>query len=355
MSEPAPGDLLRRAGALAGRWQGDGFHVENYLSGRSARMSGAVVDLLDMLEQPVGFADLCDKLAHVPGVKSLIGKLVAADIVVVCGGAADVLDRQVATAWVWDPSARHFHFHTSRTRFTEDLAAEDLALKERAKAHPPPSPFLSREGERAELPDAFSGRQGEFWDVLRRRRTHRVFGPGAVELADLATVLGATWGATSVVTDPEVGSHLLKTSPSGGARHPTEVYVVARSIGGLAPGVYHYGPGEHALTLVRQGDHTEEIVEVCGRQPWIGQAAAVFVMTAVMGRSSWKYPQAHAYRVLMMDAGHLGQTFHLVVTALGLAPFTSAAIHTRDAQELLGIDGVTEFPVYTAALGSLPD
>jgi nitroreductase len=48
-------------------------------------------------------------------------------------------------------------------------------------------------------------------------------------------------------------------------------------------------------------------------------------MTAILERTMWKYALSHAYRVIFLDAGHLGQTFHLVCTKLGLAPFTTAA------------------------------
>lgn len=53
-------------------------------------------------------------------------------------------------------------------------------------------------------------------------------------------------------------------------------------------------------------------------------------MTAVVERSAWNYPNVHAYRVPHLDAGRLGQTFHLVCTELGLGPFTFA---TRNARE----------------------
>src|SRR5512133_1785509 len=90
---------------------------------------------------------------------------------------------------------------------------------------------------------------------------------------------------------------------------------------------------------------------MCAHQCWVRAAAAVFILTARIDRTIWKYTHAHAYRVLLLDAGHLGQTFHLVCTALGLAPFTSAAMHDEVIERELGLDGVVEVPVYAAALG----
>lgn len=92
-------------------------------------------------------------------------------------------------------------------------------------------------------------------------------------------------------------------------------------------------------------------MRLCANQVWTRDAAAVCFMTAVVGRSMWKYKQAQAYRVLQLDAGHLGQTFHLVCTALGLAPFTTAATDEPEIERELGIDGVNELAVYAAAFG----
>jgi nitroreductase len=63
---------------------------------------------------------------------------------------------------------------------------------------------------------------------------------------------------------------------------------------------------------------------------------------------------ARAYRAILLEAGHLGQTFHLVATALGLGPFTSIAFHDSRLESLLGVDGIDEAALYLAAAG-VPD
>ena len=44
---------------------------------------------------------------------------------------------------------------------------------------------------------------------------------------------------------------------------------------------------------------------------FVRNAAALFLMTAVFRRTMWKYHLARAYRVVLLDAGHLCQTFCL--------------------------------------------
>jgi SagB-type dehydrogenase family enzyme len=74
-------------------------------------------------------------------------------------------------------------------------------------------------------------------------------------------------------------------------------------------------------------------------------------MTAVFERTMWKYPKGRAYRVVLLDAGHLCQTFCLVATWLGLAPFCTAALSDKLIEKDLQIDGINESVLYVAGVG----
>jgi SagB-type dehydrogenase family enzyme len=74
-------------------------------------------------------------------------------------------------------------------------------------------------------------------------------------------------------------------------------------------------------------------------------------MSAVFARTMWKYPSSRAYRSILIDAGHLGQTFCLVATAIGLAPFCTMAFREADLDPVLKIDGVNESAVYIVGVG----
>jgi SagB-type dehydrogenase family enzyme len=164
-------------------------------------------------------------------------------------------------------------------------------------------------------------------------------------------VVQSVWGMTRKAHDSVLGPYILKTTPSGGARHPIEVYPVVLNVRGVSPGVYHYSVAKSRLTLLKPGRFASQVVQACAEQHWVKNAAFVCFMTAVLKRTMWKYRSDHAYRVLWLDAGHLGQTFHLVCTQLGLGPFTSAAFHTAPVETLLGIDGIGEIALYVAAAG----
>jgi SagB-type dehydrogenase family enzyme len=152
---------------------------------------------------------------------------------------------------------------------------------------------------------------------------------------------------------PYVGPHALKTSPSGGARHSIEVYVLARKVAGLVPGLYHYQPDAHRLARIgRRG--ARQVTEYIPGQHWYKGAGAVFLMTTVFDRVQWRYPHARAYRAILAEAGHLCQTFCLVATWLGLAPFCTMGLSDRRIESDLEIDGVSESIIYAAGVGSRP-
>jgi SagB-type dehydrogenase family enzyme len=83
----------------------------------------------------------------------------------------------------------------------------------------------------------------------------------------------------------------------------------------------------------------------------VKNAAALFLMTAVFPRTMWKYQHVRAYRVVLLDAGHLCQTFCLAATWLGLAPFCTAALKDTLIEKDLEIDGIRESVLYVAGVG----
>src|SRR5262249_35015159 len=186
------------------------------------------------------------------------------------------------------------------------------------------------------------------------RRTHRRFASRTISLNHLSTILYYTWGVTGFIRSSTLGDLPLKTSPSAGARHPIEVYVVNLRVRGLAPGIYHYATRNHSLEQLSLGHFDKRAVRYCADQSWVRGAAALFLMTASFPRVMWKYHSARAYRTVLLDAGHVCQTFCLVSTWLGLAPFCTMALNDSLVEQDLGLDGITESVLYVSGVGVLP-
>jgi SagB-type dehydrogenase family enzyme len=279
-----------------------------------------------------------------------VGTLVEHTLLLREGSPEAERDERLASEWRhWLPQAS-FHFSTRDAPFASPRQWRKMARGLFAESPQPPI-FKADPGKRrTPLPPPAAGGRG-FLDTLLARRTSREFSGEAVALDRISALLKYTWGTTGDLQSPNFGRLLLKTSPSGGARHPGEVYLAAFDVAGLAPGLYHYDVRDHALAELRRGQLRDRLEELAVGQRHVGRAAAVFVMTALWPRSMWKYRTPRAYRVVTLDAGHLGQTFCLVATWLGLAPFTTAALRDSGIEELLGIDGITESVLYLAGVG----
>ncbi len=249
----------------------------------------------------------------------------------------------------WHPLAALYHF-MSRERNLPPVDLEALAKNARSDAEalvkkhgPPPEPFhrVSGAGPSVELP--LMDKNGAFYEALTHRRTVRAFdSTRSMTFQDLATLLQYTFGCQGYVDLAPQTVMVHKTSPSGGSLHPIEAYPLILNVEGVPTGLYHYNIHDHALVPLRQFDHAEAVklaTDFAHGQLYAGSAHALIVMTARFFRNYWKYRRrSRTYGVILMDAGHLSQTFYLVAAELGLGAFYSASVDGPRIEEELGIE-----------------
>ncbi|MEO7132789.1 MAG: SagB family peptide dehydrogenase [Vicinamibacterales bacterium] len=253
----------------------------------------------------------------------------------------------------WSPEAAFFHFSTKNGMFPEDLGRRDRELVAKAAHDPQPAPTKHVDGPRHRLPNRPLVSL-ELQASLNERRTWRRFSDQAVPCAALGTVLAQTFGVSRRAAVAGQGPVILRRSPSGGSRHPIEAYLLAWNVDGLKAGAYHYDSETLELVDLGRSISSNDIAPLLAHQTYFRRAGAVVVMCPVFARTMWRYGHSRAYRTVLLDAGHLGQTFCLVATALGLAPFTTMAFSESGLEQLLGLDGVRECPIYVAGVG-MPD
>jgi SagB-type dehydrogenase family enzyme len=156
--------------------------------------------------------------------------------------------------------------------------------------------------------------------VLERRRSIREYALRPLPLETLGRLLHASYGVRGRrrLPDPGAGGY-ERPAPSAGGLYPIELYVAAQRVEGLDDGVHHYDARSHELERVRPGLFHETLVELTMGQDMIRAANLVFILTAVVARTTYKYGQ-RGYRYVLLDAGHLGENLYLTATALGLGP-----------------------------------
>ncbi len=198
-----------------------------------------------------------------------------------------------------------------------------------------------------------------------------------VPLATFSQLMSRVFGARGTGHPADGFDVFKRTSPSGGALHPTECWLIVQRVEGIAPGLYRYRIDNHALEPVTPGIAPPQPGDV-GTQPlgdaeprvWTTEELRAFARISVAGqeffadapvlcalaprfhRNFWKYRNhSKAYRVTVLDAGHLSQTLQLCATQAGLGPFVTGAINEIDIERAYGLTGYLESPMVVCGFG----
>jgi SagB-type dehydrogenase family enzyme len=347
---------LRRSRFVVSYWRDERLVFHNFLTQRQISANPLTTIILDFFTRWRSLADLYTALPqYAPASLRHAARLLVQHSMLERNDRPPIVRAQELEKWShWNPAAGFFHLSTKDFPFGNDLEAEFRGLVRKSKTQPILLPVKHYRGV-PEIKLEAAGADSEFPGVLLSRRTWRKFSSRPVDLRALGGVLGLTYGIQKWVPLRKIGKIALKTSPSGGALHPVECYVMARNVSGLKRGIYHYEAASHALQLLRQGASSRAIVKLLADQSWYGGAAFVVFMTGVFARTQWKYDYARAYRAVLMEAGHLCQTFCLTATWLGLAPFCTIAFADSGIEELLRLDGISESVLYVAGAGTRPE
>lgn len=280
-----------------------------------------------------------------------------ADVGLLCRSAADgsFADAEPAasiaadTTWGgrWGPPAWYFHY---ATRIVSPAAAGDLAA---LTADNLAVPLLKRypRAPQVRLPDPAPLPAVAFQQILTGRRTVREFADKPVTTQHLSQLLWYAHAPQQLLDVPPFGLLPRRAWANGGARSELELYVSVACACGLAAGLYHYQPAGHRLERLGPALSGDRMLGLSCRQPMCASAPVTVFVTAVPGRCSIKYRGPRALRVIYSDAGCLAQVFEMTASALGLGAYITAAFQDVDAEQAIGVDGVTETMVLILGAG----
>jgi hypothetical protein len=167
----------------------------------------------------------------------------------------------------------------------------------------------------------------------------QVTGDAVLDVAQLARLLHLSAGVVRTTLSKSGQQVLFRAAGSAGARFPLEVYaVVPPGTADVPPGVHAYAPVEHALVQV-------------GPPPAGGTPA--LVVTGVPWRTGWRYRE-RGYRHIFWDAGTLVSQQLALAASAGLQARLYSVFPDLEVRDLVGADGIAEFPVAVVALGDTP-
>jgi SagB-type dehydrogenase family enzyme len=284
--------------------------------------------------------------------KDEINGLISVGLLLEEGSDAAAREAMYCQSWELGAAAGFMHFNIMDNHYV-DLAESVRGQKERALADPSPPLFWVNDKNALTLPKPGTNGTADLFDTMAHRRTRREVETVPITLAEISDCLFAGLGITGFV-ETEVATLPLKMTPSGGARNPYEAFVMVRNVEGLDAGFYHYSAIDHSLERV-QTNHNYTAVELLNNQDWAENMPAVIFLVAVLRRTTWKYRDTNAYRVVLIEAGHVAQNMMLACTQHGLTACPTAALSHSKISSALGLTNLTNTPVYALAIGHPAD
>jgi len=315
--------------------------------------------LVTTLVQPVDPAALAVATGLSPGVVGdMLSFLVAAGVVLVASPTGTFAEDYDADLRTWTQHELQFHAG-SRHRTRTDPDHGDLWAGPPAVTRPLPG------GRRFRLrrPDLDAVRRADppLSELLETAGDVPRLGVGVPTVVQLGELLYRAAGIRSVGPAPVApgvapayeSSQRPYSSLAG--LYELELFVTVDRCTGLARGIYHYDPLDHALTLVEETEDRVDGLLDAGR---LGagsprRPALLMSIAARIGRVSWIFPGG-AYAVALQHCGSFQETLRLVASAMGLAAY-AVRIEAHGVDDLLGLRWPAEVGLGECLIDLLPD
>ncbi|MGC8567481.1 MAG: SagB family peptide dehydrogenase [Caldisphaera sp.] len=165
-----------------------------------------------------------------------------------------------------------------------------------------------------------------------------------INLETLSALLGFSCGVIKIGREPNL---FRRTYPSAGRRYPLEVYLIIKIDGGR--NIFHYNVLEHKLEMLNSISD-KELLNALTEKEQINSPLLI-VITGVFLRSYVKYGD-NAYRLILIEAGHLGQNLSLVGEALNLDVCPLRGFIEGKLNKIIKVDGYFESSLYMFSFGA---
>jgi len=194
----------------------------------------------------------------------------------------------------------------------------------------------------------------EFDEVLGRRATVRCFHNLPVARADLGRILHHTLGFVEhrELSDGEGGAEDFskrRSSPSAGGLNATEGYVYVANVEGVEPGIYYYDPHRHQLHWRNQLGPA--LGDLLSGQHFSNNIPVGLFLTSRFDKLWWKYEHSRAYRMALIEIGHVAQVFQLAATARGMNTWLTGALNECRIEPMLKIENPNEQVLFFVGCG----
>lgn len=318
--------------------------------------AGAAVTLLAAPHAAVELTTLLSGL-DVATATGMLSLLCSAGVVFVCTADNRIAEDDDAALQQWEFHDLLFHNRSRAGRHAYPLGGT-FRFRGTLPHLPAVKPPMSERRIALYKPDmmALAVSDRPFSCVSESRRSIRGAGAQPLGARELGEFLYRSARVKSVnLVDPSQPASYessWRVCSSGGAMHELELYLTISRCDGIAPGLYHYDPLDHALEHLADLGSAQQAVLADGcRSAGLPTTDVLITLAARFQRTSWKY-QSIAYALILKNVGALYQQMYLVATALNLAPCGLGGGNSDQFAKATGLDCYAETSVGEFLLSS---
>jgi SagB-type dehydrogenase family enzyme len=314
--------------------------------------------LIAELAKPQRAGELCQKVAGISPetIQNFFSLLLTANMLCEVNAEGKTSEAENQTLVQWEFHDLLFH---SRSRAGRHSNAMGKTYRFLGQFSPQPVVKPPMSNERIDLykPDLaqLNEEDASFSLILEQRQSVRSYNDEApITAKQLGEFLYRAARIKNLFAK-DYGECSNRPFPSGGTRHPLELYVAVNTCEGIPSGLYHYYPLDHQLFRISQrNSQVEALIEEAGLATGKRCIPQILIILAArFQRTTWAY-QSMAYATILKDVGVLYQTMYLVATAMNLAPCALGEGNSDLFASVAGTDYYAESSVGEFILGSKP-
>ncbi|MDQ7046933.1 MAG: SagB family peptide dehydrogenase [Sulfurovum sp.] len=201
-------------------------------------------------------------------------------------------------------------------RYAKSLGYMDWATQ--------PNPYRSySESQKTILPLSFENKSLEYSQIFTQAQEAKVVAPLCLE--SVSQFFQFSLGLAAI-KEFDGQSWALRCNASSGNLQPSEAYIIAKDIEGIADGLHHYAPLDHQLELLSKTTSNLELPH----------NSFLVSLSSIVWREAWKYGE-RSWRYTQLDCGHALKALEVSALILG---WKIEVISTKDTelQSLIGFD-----------------
>ena len=183
-------------------------------------------------------------------------------------------------------------------------------------------------------------------EAILNRVSSREFSDKPLTTQEISNLLFYSCGLTRPHEDK---NQSRRAQPSGGGLYPIETYLlVFHDTAEIKSGAYHYNVFNHSLEKLGDNDVTH--LKMAFHYPWVADTSLMLLFSFIEGRTKPKYGN-FAYKVGLIEAGHIGQNVYLNCTAMKLKCSALGGMEFEKMQKFFDLDQNREVLFYSIAVG----